>query len=101
MAPAELTLARQCEAKATPPERHCCTLVEGSGPHLTQETESLLRRRLRASGLVLFVACAVYVVRSFFQDALDLCARYILITATNRILFSADIMIIPIIINKS
>jgi serine/threonine-protein kinase len=44
----------------------CCPqrkIVQGSGPHLTTETQSLLRLRLRAAALILLVGFGVFLVR--------------------------------------
>lgn len=44
----------------------CCHKREalaGSGPHLTKETQALLRLRLRASAFMLFIGFAVFLVR--------------------------------------
>jgi serine/threonine-protein kinase len=44
----------------------CCPKREsgqGSGPHLTKETESLLRFRLRAAALILLIGFGVFLVR--------------------------------------
>src|SRR6516164_1411588 len=38
-------------------------VVAGSGPHLTEETQALLRSRLRAAALILLVGFAVFLVR--------------------------------------
>src|SRR5262249_15571885 len=38
-------------------------VVHGSGPHLTGETQALLRYRLRAAALILFVGFSVFLVR--------------------------------------
>src|SRR5262245_7018997 len=38
-------------------------IVHGSGPHLTGETQALLRYRLRAAALILLVGFAVFLVR--------------------------------------
>src|SRR5262245_42574521 len=38
-------------------------IVHGSGPHLTQQTQSLLRLRLRASALLLLLGFGVFLVR--------------------------------------
>ncbi len=40
--------------------------VEGSGPHLSDETQTLLRRRLRAASLVLVIGFGLFFVRGFF-----------------------------------
>ena len=44
----------------------CCPkreIVAGSGPHLTKETQALLRLRLRAAALILLVGFGVFLVR--------------------------------------
>jgi serine/threonine-protein kinase len=44
----------------------CCPkrdMVAGSGPHLTQETQALLRLRLRAAALILLVGFGVFLIR--------------------------------------
>src|SRR5206468_8594601 len=46
-------------AKVCRPKRE----VNGSGPHLTKETQSLLRLRLRAAALILLIGFAVFLVR--------------------------------------
>src|SRR6516225_11907220 len=38
-------------------------VVEGSGPHLTKETQALLRLRLRAAALILLVGFGVFLIR--------------------------------------
>jgi eukaryotic-like serine/threonine-protein kinase len=38
-------------------------VVHGSGPHLTNETQALLRYRLRAAALILFISFSVFLVR--------------------------------------
>src|SRR6516225_195536 len=38
-------------------------VVEGSGPHLTKETQALLRLRLRAAAFILLVGFGVFLVR--------------------------------------
>jgi len=38
-------------------------VVHGSGPHLTSETQALLRYRLRAAALILFIGFSVFLVR--------------------------------------
>jgi len=43
-------------------------IVEGSGPELTSETHALLRIRLRAAALLLFVGFAVFLLKHFFQS---------------------------------
>ncbi|MCI0375995.1 MAG: serine/threonine protein kinase [Gemmataceae bacterium] len=44
----------------------CCPkreIVDGSGPHLTKETQALLRLRLRASAFILLIGFGVFLVR--------------------------------------
>src|SRR5262245_45991075 len=38
-------------------------IVSGSGPHLTEETQVLLRLRLRAAAFILLVGFSVFLVR--------------------------------------
>jgi serine/threonine-protein kinase len=48
------------------PARVCCPrreIVGGSGPHLTKETQALLRLRLRAAAFILLVGFGVFLVR--------------------------------------
>src|SRR6516162_73057 len=47
-------------AKVSSPKRE---IVAGSGPHLTTETQALLRRRLRAASLILLVGFSLFLVR--------------------------------------
>jgi len=47
-------------------------LVEGSGPELTRETETLLRRRLRLAAAVLFLGYLVFLPQHYFQTDLSL-----------------------------
>src|SRR5262249_4673108 len=47
-------------AKVSGPKRE---FVVGSGPHLTEETQALLRLRLRAAAFILLVGFAVFLVR--------------------------------------
>jgi serine/threonine-protein kinase len=47
-------------------EKVCCPkrgIVDGGGPHLTAETQGLLRSRLRAAAFILLVGFAVFLVR--------------------------------------
>jgi serine/threonine-protein kinase len=56
----------QPRPQAGDPAEVCCPrreIVAGSGPHLTKETESLLRLRLRAAALILLVGFGVFLVR--------------------------------------
>jgi hypothetical protein len=44
----------------------CCPkreVVEGSGPHLTKETQALLRLRLRAAAFILLIGFGVFLIR--------------------------------------
>src|SRR5262249_57848189 len=50
----------RARAKVCCPKRES---VDGSGPHLTKETQSLLRLRLRAAALILLVGFGVFLVR--------------------------------------
>jgi hypothetical protein len=46
----------------------CCPkreMIHGSGPHLTKETQALLRYRLRASALILLIGFGAFLVRHF------------------------------------
>jgi len=48
------------------PPKVCCPrreLVAGSGPHLTNQTQSLLRFRLRAAALMLLIGFGVFLIR--------------------------------------
>ncbi len=45
----------------------CVALVEGSAPHLTAQTERLLRVRLRMAVLVLFLGFSAFLVRNAFE----------------------------------
>ncbi|HEV3255339.1 MAG TPA: serine/threonine-protein kinase [Gemmataceae bacterium] len=47
-------------AKASCPRRE---IVDGSGPHLTKETQPLLRMRLRAAAFILLIGFSVFLVR--------------------------------------
>ena len=42
-------------------------LVEGSTPHLSTETNDLLRRRLRSASLLLFSGFLAFFIRSLFN----------------------------------
>lgn len=53
--------ASPSDLAASSPECRMC-LVEGSGAHLTSETQSLLRSRLRGAALVLLAAFATFMV---------------------------------------
>jgi serine/threonine-protein kinase len=55
--PAENVVER---AKVCRPKRE---IINGSGPHLTQETQALLRLRLRAAAFILLVGFGVFLVR--------------------------------------
>src|SRR5262245_18557913 len=48
------------QAKVCRPQRE---IVSGSGPHLTEETQVLLRSRLRAAAFILLVGFSVFLVR--------------------------------------
>jgi eukaryotic-like serine/threonine-protein kinase len=53
-------------ANAGPRAKVCCPqreIVQGSGPHLTTETQSLLRLRLRAAAFILLIGFSVFLVR--------------------------------------
>jgi serine/threonine-protein kinase len=53
-------------ADAGPGAKVCapkCEFVAGSGPHLTNETQALLRLRLRASALILLAGFGMFLVR--------------------------------------
>src|SRR5262249_31016525 len=48
------------------PPKVCCPkrgIIGGSGPHLTKETQSLLRFRLRAAAFILLIGFTVFLVR--------------------------------------
>jgi len=50
---------------------HCpVELVRGSGPEMTQETQCLLRRRLRLAAVLLAVGFAAFWFKAFFTDQL-------------------------------
>jgi eukaryotic-like serine/threonine-protein kinase len=56
----------QPEAGSGEPPNLCCTrreIVTSSGPHLTKETQTLLRFRLRAAAFVLLIGFGVFLVR--------------------------------------
>src|SRR5262245_7218261 len=55
-------------AVSAPSESHCCkvAMCEGSSPHLSKETQSLLRSRLRIAALLLFLGFGVFFVRELF-----------------------------------
>src|SRR6516164_2441198 len=67
--PAAYAAERAAPAKHAAPAEHakvCCPrreIVAGSGPHLTKETQTLLRLRLRAAALILLVGFGVFLVR--------------------------------------
>jgi serine/threonine-protein kinase len=49
--------------------RPCMALVPGSGPHLTDEVNELLRRRLRVAGLIGLAGFGIFFVRHLFFPA--------------------------------
>jgi serine/threonine-protein kinase len=54
------------EAYAGEPAQVCSPkreIVEGSGPHLTQETQALLQLRLRAAALMMLIGFGVFLIR--------------------------------------
>jgi serine/threonine-protein kinase len=56
----------QPTAHAGEPARVCCPkreVIAGSGPHLTHETEALLRLRLRAAAFILLIGFGVFLIR--------------------------------------
>lgn len=56
----------QPAARANERAKVCCPkreIIAGSGPHLTKETQTLLRLRLRAAALILLVGFGVFLVR--------------------------------------
>src|SRR5712692_9144643 len=56
----------QPAASAGEPAKICCPkreVVAGSGPHLTKETQALLRLRLRAAAFILLIGFGVFLVR--------------------------------------
>ncbi len=58
--------ASQAAANAAPPAKVCCPkrqMVNGSAPHLTKETQGLLRLRLRAAAFIRLVGFAVFLAR--------------------------------------
>ena len=54
-----------------PPPRQNVALVEGSSPHLTEETQDLLRSRLRISALILFAGYLGFFVLDLFLLGID------------------------------
>jgi hypothetical protein len=53
-------------AKGVARAKVCCPkreIIDGSGPHLTKETQGLLRLRLRAAAFILLVGFGVFLVR--------------------------------------
>ena len=53
-------------ADSGPREQRAVALVAGSTPHLSSETQTLLRSRIRAAGLVLFAGFLAFTIKSFF-----------------------------------
>ena len=56
----------QPAASADERAKICCPkreVVEGSGPHLTKETQALLRLRLRAAAFILLIGFGVFLIR--------------------------------------
>ena len=53
-------------ANAGPRAKVCCPqreFIQGSGPHLTTETQSLLRLRLRAAAFILLIGFSTFLIR--------------------------------------
>ncbi len=66
LAPFDRETVAQPVANASARARVCCPkreMVDGSGPHLTTETQVLLRLRLRAAAFILLVGFGVFLVR--------------------------------------
>ncbi len=59
------TVMQQAAAKTVERQSPCARpeFVAGSGPHLTKETQPLLRLRLRAAALILLIGFVVFLVR--------------------------------------
>src|SRR5262245_17747650 len=56
----------QPSAYAGEPAKVCCPkpeIIAGSGPHLTKETQALLRLRLRAAAFILLIGFGVFLIR--------------------------------------
>src|SRR5262245_24745771 len=56
----------QPAAHADEPAKVCCPkreIIAGSGPHLTKETQTLLRLRLRAAAFILLIGFGVFLIR--------------------------------------
>jgi len=70
LSPTDVTLdATPPDASQSGPHDRCrrqVALVEGSGPQMTGETVCLLRSRLRAAALVLFIGYSAFFVRNLF-----------------------------------
>jgi serine/threonine protein kinase len=58
----------QLESNFSHPEGHCCkvAMCEGSSPHMSKETRSLLRTRLRMASLMLATGFGVFFLRQLF-----------------------------------
>jgi serine/threonine-protein kinase len=59
------TISQPAEA-SSPNAKVCCPkreIVAGSGPHMTQETQALLRLRLRVSALMFLIGFGVFLIR--------------------------------------
>src|SRR5262249_48270487 len=56
-----------------PSESHCCkvAMCQGSGPHMSKETQSLLRSRLRIASLLLGLGFGAFFVRQLFVTKYD------------------------------
>lgn len=54
-------------------DEHCCkvAMCQGSGPHMSKETQSLLRSRLRMAALLLALGFGVFFVRELFTVRYD------------------------------
>jgi serine/threonine-protein kinase len=65
-APVEQETVLQPAAKGDQRAKVCCPRqdpVSGSGPHLTKETQALLRLRLRAAAFILLIGFGVFLIR--------------------------------------
>jgi eukaryotic-like serine/threonine-protein kinase len=54
-----------------PPRARPVAVVAGDGPHLSEETRSLLQVRLRAAALVMLLGCVLYFARRLVGLSLD------------------------------
>src|SRR5690242_14665660 len=58
-----VTHAERADSQTAPPVRAIPQIVAGSGPHLTSQTQPLLRKRLRAAVRVLLAGFGAFLVR--------------------------------------